>query len=1159
MRDYPRSIKRFCAINSRGHFFDWLGTLAVLLMVSLSAQAETAKPNRAAYHHAAAEFRALSLRDERGIIPNNALPNALQQKKTMTFDTTAWPGTATAGIGGKKTAGLATNAWIWMGPGNIGGLVRSIAIHPTNTATMWAGSVCGGIWKTTNSGASWFPLNDFMANLAIGSMVMDPTDPNVLYAGTGEGFSNSDSLRGAGIFKTTDGGTTWTQLPSTAISSFFFVNRLAISPANHLLMLAATSTGIWRSTDGGTNWTQTYNTRSVLDVDFNPADGSKAVASGSTFTASGMALYSIDAGLTWATATGIPTNGRVELAYAASSPSTVYASCNNNSGEIYVSIDGGVSYTLRNTGNNYLSTQGWYDNIIWVDPTNPNILIVGGTDLWRSTDGGNTLADIGGYTGGIHPDQHMVVHMPGFNGTSVRTIFVGNDGGVFRGADAYTVSANGGWTELNNNLGITEFYGGAGNATSGTVIGGAQDNGTLHRTAAASTESWTSMFGGDGGRCAADQTDPNYFYGEYVYLQIHRSVNGGASSSYIFGGIGDAGLPDPEGEPTPDGFPDPDAQANFIAPIVLDPNNPNTLFGGGSNLWRSVNVKAASPTWSKVMTNPGNGSFMSAIAVAPGNSDVIWVGYNNGDVFSTTNGTAANPVWTRQDLGTPNLPNRVCTRLTIDLTNSSRVYATFGGFSADNVYRTTDGGATWSNLAAGLPAAPVRSLVIAPFNSSYLYVGTEVGVFGSADGGASWSPANEGPASVSVDELFWMGQYLVAVTHGRGFFKILIATTPAVSLASATLTGENCPNGVVDPGEIVTVNFTLTNSTPIATTNLVATLLTTNGVVLPSAAQNYGALVAGGAGVTRSFTFMATGQCGGTVTARLQLQDGASNLGIVSATFPLGIPQNALVQNFDSVTAPVLPPSWTTAVSGSAVGWVTSTSARDSLPNAAYGGEPTLPGISELISPVVSAASTADILSFRQNYDLEADNVDANKAYDGGVLEIKIGSGAFADILTAGGSFVSGGYNRTIDPTDDNALGSRRVWSGSSGGFVTTSVSLPASAAGQTVQFKWRLGTDTANGFGGSGWYIDNIAVTEGYNCCGPRPQILSITHSGTDVTLTWSSQPGRSYRVQYVTNITDTNWTDVAGDVLATDVTASKTVSIGPFGQQFYRVKLLP
>src|SRR5262249_19532724 len=152
---------------------------------------------------------------------------------------------------------------------------------------------------------------------------------------------------------------------------------------------------------------------------------------------------------------------------------------------------GGASYTLRNTGSNYLGGQGWYDNLVWVDPTNPNLLIVGGLDLWRSTDGGNTLTDIGGYSGSIHPDQHVVVSIPTFNATTIRTIFAGNDGGLFRAADAYTVTpGNGGWTTLNHNLGVTQFYGAAGNATSGTIVGGTQDNGTLRYTPGTGPQGW---------------------------------------------------------------------------------------------------------------------------------------------------------------------------------------------------------------------------------------------------------------------------------------------------------------------------------------------------------------------------------------------------------------------------------------------------------------------------------------------------------------------------------------------------------------------------------------------------------------------------------------------------------------------------------------------
>jgi photosystem II stability/assembly factor-like uncharacterized protein len=1136
----------------------FISSLAIVVLARAGGwgHAHEAEPVRVSSHRAAEEFRASELRNENGVIPDNALVKALQQKQQMPSDPAAWSAAVLKPSGGvgPRVAGLAQANWTWLGPGNIGGRLRSIVIHPTTPSTMYVGSVCGGVWKTINAGTNWFPCNDFMANLAIGCLVLDSANSDLIYAGTGEGFGNSDSLRGAGIFKTTNGGTNWTQLPTTASSSFYYVNRLAISPADPLVLLAATGSGIWRSTDGGTNWSQSFSTSGMLYLAFNPADGSKCVASGTA-----IALYSTDGGLSWTAATGLAAAGRVELAYAPSSPGTVYASQYNNSGEVYVSYDDGVSYTLVNTGNSYLGSQGWYDNTIWVDPTDPNTLVVGGIDLWRSSNGGATLTKISQWFSAptsAHADQHCILHHPSYDGSANRAVFFGNDGGIYRADDVYAVSLTTGWTALNHNLGVTEFYGAAGNATSGTIVGGTQDNGTLRYTPTSATQGWTAMFGGDGGFCAADPTDTNYFYGEYVYLQIHRSVNGGASSSYITAGLGDAGIInglDPD---------DPDAQssANFIAPFILDPTNPNTMLAGGSNLWRSVNVKAATPTWSNI--KPGaNGSYISAIAVAPGNSDVIWVGHNNGDVYSTTNGTAANPTWTRKDLGSPSLPNRKCLRLTVDPINSSRVYACFGGFNSDNVWRTTDGGTTWVNITANLPSAPARSLVIAPFNTNFLYLASEVGVFGSADGGATWSPANEGPANVAVDELFWNGNYLVAATHGRGLFKILLSPNPVISASAIALVAENCPpaNGVVDPGEQVTFKFTLVNSSAFPTTNLIGTLLATGGVTIPSAPQNFGALALGGSAVTRSFSYSALGTCGGTNLLTLQLTDGTNNLGVINYTVQLGQPNRDLAENFDGAAAPALPTGWTTEVTGAGAAWVTSTATSDSAPNSAYGGEPVLPGIGDLISPPVAISSASAQLSFRHYYNLEADPVDPTKAYDGCVLEIKIGAADFADILTAGGAFVTGGYTRTIDPTDDNALGSRPAWSGAVGGFITTIVNLPAAAAGQTVQLKWRLGTDTANGYGGTGWYIDNVAITEGYTCCAGPPVIQSVNWTNSVVSVSWSATSGLAYRLQVNTNLATTNWLDVPGDVVAGGTLVSKTNVPAPTAGAFYRIRVLP
>jgi hypothetical protein len=324
-----------------------------------------------------------------------------------------------------------------------------------------------------------------------------------------------------------------------------------------------------------------------------------------------------------------------------------------------------------------------------------------------------------------------------------------------------------------------------------------------------------------------------------------------------------------------------------------------------------------------------------------------------------------------------------------------------------------------------------------------------------------------------------------------------------VTNVGAALVAETCTptNGVIDAGETVTVSFGLRNAGGVPTTNLVATLLAGGGVALPSGPQTYGALPAESGITNRSFTFTASTTCGSIIAATLQLQDGTSNLGTRTFTFPTGTPIIAYATNFDGVTAPALPAGWTRAISGAVSNWITSTAFRDTLPNSAFVGEATNRGFSELISPSIAITSSSAQLAFRNFYNLECGT---NLAYDGGVLEIKIGTGAFTDILAAGGTFVSGGYTFTIDPSDDNALGTRQCWSGLSPGFISTVVNLPASAAGKSIQLKWRLGTDTENALGTGGWYIDGIQVINGYTCCSGSPP--SITGQPTNQTVVLGS-----------------------------------------------------
>jgi photosystem II stability/assembly factor-like uncharacterized protein len=702
---------------------------------------------------------------------------------------------ATAAREEGPTAGLNANntGWTELGPGNIGGRTRAVVIDPTDPLRLFAASVGGGVWRSTDGGASWAPTNDLMANLAICSLVMDPTDPNTLYAGTGEGFSNVDAIRGDGIFRTQDGGVTWQSLPATSGNTdFHYVNSLAISSDGQTL-LAGTTAGIFLSSDAGQSWSRRLGV-GIGNLAFDPNDSSRAVAGG---LRNGRAYVSSNGGTSWQTAARPTTpNGRVQVCYAAADSATVYASVEASPSEIWRSSDGGQSYQARNATSggaaaSFLGGQGWYDNIIWAgDPTNRNLVVVGGIDLWRSTNGGNTLTPISTWWSAqsAHADHHAIVADPGYDGVSNRRVYFGCDGGVYRADNVATVGNNAnepytnGWINLNNTYGVTQFYYGAGHIGSNTIMGGAQDNGTLRYTPAQGINAWNEVWGGDGGDVASDPRDPNLWYGEYVYLQIFRDATGGTGANlatdYICGrhwtGSSWAWKPAP--------FTIPDARnsrALFIAPFELDPNDPDRLLGGGMSLWRTddattPNTSNSGPSWTSIKGPIGNSvrnHAITAIAIADGNSDIVVVGHANGNIYRSTDATAATPQW--QQIDTNGIgANRQCLALAIDPDNHDLIYAAFGGFQAGNLWRSNDGGQSWTDISQSLPQAPMRDISLHPQRSAWIYLATQVGLFASEDGGNTWSPTNEGPANVACRDLFWLGCRLVCVTHGRGMFEM---------------------------------------------------------------------------------------------------------------------------------------------------------------------------------------------------------------------------------------------------------------------------------------------------------------------------------------------------------------------------------------------------
>jgi photosystem II stability/assembly factor-like uncharacterized protein len=386
------------------------------------------------------------------------------------------------------------------------------------------------VWKTTNGGSSWFPLKDEMENLAVCSMVMDPNNPDIIYAGTGEGYFNIDAIRGAGIFKTTNAGNTWTQLSSTNNSNFHYVNKMVFDNTTNTLWVAARA-ALYKSVNGGSSFTTVVSggggSNGCMDVEIAYTSPTTIYATFGQLNQSQI-WRSTDAGNTWFQNYSVSNTGRIELATSQSNPNFAYASfldLNSASSSYY-----GVSYMAMTTDagnswnsitvpgptfsgdNNYARNQAWYDNVLAVDPSSHSTVYVGGIDFWKSTDSGNSWTQKtnwysqGGAPPYAHADQHTIV----FDPSNSNTIFLGTDGGIFK-----STNAGNNWTDLHNNLFTTQFYYGAVEPVSNVYYGGTQDNGTLKSTGSAN---WTEIFGGDGGATEVDFNNTNVIYIEYVNL-----------------------------------------------------------------------------------------------------------------------------------------------------------------------------------------------------------------------------------------------------------------------------------------------------------------------------------------------------------------------------------------------------------------------------------------------------------------------------------------------------------------------------------------------------------------------------------------------------------------------------------------------------------------
>jgi photosystem II stability/assembly factor-like uncharacterized protein len=702
----------------------------------------------------------------------------------------------------------------------VSGRVTALAIDPGNVNTVYLGSAQGGVWKTTNGGTTWTPLTDRQASAAIGSIALDPSNSSTIYVGTGEENFSGDSYYGAGILKSTNGGTTWTQFCGpfcgpVGKDGYYGggarIGGLAVHPTNSQILLAAVALlsqdGVYRSANGGNSWTRVLSGNPANSVLFDPTNGNVAYASlGSSFSGGTKGVFkSTNGGQTWTAANGTGVNvlnltnaGRIVLAMAPSSSTTLYAGiANSNTGGLvgfFKTTDGGANWTRLTSTPDYCTPICSYANVIVVQPTNPNVVFAGGaftTTLVRSLNGGTTWATLQSAQnfGFLHADMHALSFFPDGN-----TLYLGNDGGAY--VTTQITASNPSFTALNSTLGLTQFYPGLSiHPTNARIaIGGTQDNGTVIYSGALT---WNDVVCGDGGYTAIDFITPATMYAACQRFNIFRSTSNGAFGSWnvALNGIN-----------TGD-------RVDFIPPLVMDQSNSQTLYFGTNRVYQTTNGASSWTAISPDLTG-GNSFFgvLSTIAVAPNNSNTVYVGTMDNRVQVTTNAASGTlATWTNVSAG---LPPRVVTHVAVGPTTSTTAYATFSGFTGfgDNlghVFKTTNGGSHWSDISGDLPNTPANFLVIDPDTPSTLFVATDVGVFYSTTGGTSWTSLVNGLPHIAVLGLTlhspsWT---LRASTHGRGAWDINIAnfapgppavtTNPATNIASfsATLNGTLNPRG----------------------------------------------------------------------------------------------------------------------------------------------------------------------------------------------------------------------------------------------------------------------------------------------------------------------------------------------------------------------------
>ncbi len=709
-----------------------------------------------------------------------------------------------ADLANKNASAQSTGNWTELVPvgspsgpspysGTGAGRVNFIRFDPTNSNTVYVGAPDGGLWKSTNGGTSWTTNTDFLPIIGCSDLAIVPTNTQTMYLATGDLEGNRRSI---GVLKSTNGGTTWntTGLSFTALDNYAAA-KLLMNPSDPLNMILATDGGVFKTTDGWATSTQGTFPGGFLpqlkDMEFKPGDPNTVYAAGDQL------FKSTDNGDNWAlVTTGLPSSNvqRIALGVSAGNAAYVYALIAKQSNQsflgLYRSTNSGASFSVRSTSPNLLGYetngldaggQGFYDLSIAVSPTNAEVVTTGGVNHWQSADGGSTWTNLSYWAGGqVHADIHEINYLPG-SGT---TLFSCNDGGIFK-------STNGGtnWTDISHNLSIAQVEGiGLSANVESAIINGEQDNGTNYRA----TTSWTSIAGGDGGECFIDYNNNNVIYNQYVQGNFSRSDDAGVTNNPITTGL-------------PGGF-------DFYSKWHQDPVLSTTIYTGGTpTLYRSTNQ---GDNWSARGTPPGSGSILD-FAISSANNAIVYTIQYDAVARSTNSGASFTDVTSTLPVSSAYLSG-----ITVSSTNANKIWVTFSGYvDGEKVYKSTDGGSTWTNISAGLPNLPINTVISTNGNANdAIYIGADVGIYYLDNTLTSFAPFMTNLPNVSVRdlEIFYPTGKLRAATYGRGVWESNLNTTSIVYEFTGSgnwSTVANWKNGLIPPLTLTSAGEIIINPT----------------------------------------------------------------------------------------------------------------------------------------------------------------------------------------------------------------------------------------------------------------------------------------------------------------------------------------------------------